>query len=401
MKLTEPTIPLPDATGHFGQYGGVFVPETLIYALQQLEKEYRRAKADPKFQQELEDYLHEYVGRPSGLYFARRLTEHWGGAKVYLKREDLNHTGAHKINSAIGQALLTIRMGKKRVIAETGAGQHGVATATAAALFGLKCDVFMGAEDVRRQNLNVFRMKLMGANVVEVHSGGKTLKDATNEAMRDWMGSVQDTHYIIGSVVGPHPFPMIVRDFQAVIGREAREQCMAKEGRLPDYVIACVGGGSNAAGIFAPFADDAQVKLVGVEAGGRGTALGQHAASLTAGQPGVLHGSLSYVLQTDDGQTAEVHSVSAGLDYPGVGPEHAYWKDTGRVEYVSITDAEALDAFQKVAQLEGILPALESSHAFAYAAKLAPTLSKDQIIILNLSGRGDKDCQEVARLIGK
>ncbi|HSU68273.1 MAG TPA: tryptophan synthase subunit beta [Tepidisphaeraceae bacterium] len=395
-----PTTPVvPDATGHFGQYGGVFVPETLIFALQQLETEYRRAQADPKFHQEFDWYLREYVGRPSRLYFARRLTEKLGGAKIYLKREDLNHTGAHKINNTIGQALLTVRMGKKRVIAETGAGQHGVATATAAALFGLKCDVYMGAEDIRRQNLNVFRMKLMGANVIEVTSGSKTLKDATNEAMRDWMGSVTHTHYIIGSVVGPHPFPMIVRDFQSMIGREAREQSIGLEGRLPDYVVACVGGGSNAAGIFAPFANDASVKLVGVEAGGRGGALGQHAASLSSGRPGVLHGSLSYVLQDEDGQTADVHSVSAGLDYPGVGPEHAWWKDSGRVEYVSITDAEALDAFQLLAKLEGILPALESAHAIAQIAKLAPTLSKDKVIVVNLSGRGDKDCQEVARLI--
>jgi tryptophan synthase beta chain len=391
---------LPDASGHFGQYGGVFVPETLIFALDQLEAEYRRAQADPAFAKEFDTYLREFVGRPSRLYFARRLTEKLGGAKVYLKREDLNHTGAHKINNTIGQGLLTLRMGKKRVIAETGAGQHGVATATAAALFGLKCDVYMGAEDIRRQSLNVFRMRLMGANVIEVNSGSKTLKDATNEAMRDWMGSVGHTHYIIGSVVGPHPFPMIVRDFQAMIGREAREQCLEIEGRLPDYVIACVGGGSNAAGMFAGFTEDKPVKLIGVEAGGRGTDLGQHAASLGSGKPGVLHGSLSYVLQDDDGQTADVHSISAGLDYPGVGPEHAYWKDTGRVEYASITDSEALEAFQLLARLEGILPALESAHAIAQTAKLAPKLGKDKVIVVNLSGRGDKDCQEVARLIG-
>src|SRR5581483_2743545 len=345
---------LPDASGHFGTYGGVFVPETLIHALTQLEAEYSRAQSDPQFQKDFDYYLREFVGRPSRLYFAKRLTERLGGAKIYLKREDLNHTGAHKINNTIGQALLTLRMGKKRVIAETGAGQHGVATATAAALFGLKCDVYMGSEDIRRQNLNVFRMRLMGARVVEVNSGSKTLKDATNEAMRAWMGSVEHTHYIIGSVVGPHPFPMIVRDFQSMIGRETRQQCMEKEGRLPDIVLACVGGGSNAAGIFAPFAEDKSVKLVGVEAGGRGSALGQHAASLTAGKPGVLHGSLSYVLQDDDGQTADVHSCSAGLDYPGVGPEHAFWKDSGRVEYVSITDAESLEAFQLLARLEGI-----------------------------------------------
>jgi tryptophan synthase beta chain len=390
---------LPDAAGHFGPYGGVYVPETLIFALQQLEKEYRRAQADPQFRKDFEYYLREFVGRPTRLFYAARMTEKLGGAKIYFKREDLNHTGAHKINNTIGQALLTVRMGKKRVIAETGAGQHGVATATAAALFGLKCDVYMGAEDIRRQSLNVFRMKLMGANVIEVTSGSKTLKDATNEAMRDWMGSVEHTHYIIGSVVGPHPFPMMVRDFQSVIGTEARSQCLELEGRLPDYVVACVGGGSNAAGIFAPFAADKDVRLVGVEAGGRGGALGQHAASLTQGRPGVLHGSLSYVLQDDDGQTADVHSVSAGLDYPGVGPEHAYWKDSGRVEYVSITDEEAMDAFQVCAKLEGILPALETSHALAQTIKLAPRLSKDQLLIVNLSGRGDKDCQEIARLV--
>jgi tryptophan synthase beta chain len=392
---------VPDSTGHFGPYGGVFVPETLVFALKQLEDEYTRAKSDTEFQKQFDYWMREYVGRPSRLYFARRLTDHLGGARIYLKREDLNHTGAHKINNTIGQALLAVRMGKKRVIAETGAGQHGVATATAAALFGLKCDVYMGAEDVRRQNLNVFRMQLMGAQVVEVHSGAKTLKDATNEAMRDWMGSVEHTHYIIGSVVGPHPFPMIVRDFQSVIGTETKAQCLQALGRLPDYIVACVGGGSNAGGIFYPFVEDKAVKLIGVEAGGLGSALGQHAASLCAGRPGVLHGSLSYVLQDDDGQTADVHSCSAGLDYPGVGPEHSFWKDSGRVEYTSITDKEALDAFELIAQLEGILPALESAHAIAQVAKLAPNLSKDQIIIINLSGRGDKDCQEVARLMGR
>jgi tryptophan synthase beta chain len=391
---------LPDAAGHFGPYGGVFVPETLILALQQLESEYRRAIADETFRRDFDYYLKEFVGRPSRLYFAKRLTEKLGGAKIFLKREDLNHTGAHKINNTIGQALLTLRMGKKRLIAETGAGQHGVATATAAALFGLECDVYMGSEDIRRQNLNVFRMKLMGANVVEVTSGSKTLKDATNQAMRDWMGSVENTHYIIGSVVGPHPFPMIVREFQSMIGKETRAQCMAIEGKLPDLVVACVGGGSNAAGIFAPFIADTSVKLIGVEAGGRGSALGQHAAALSAGKPGVLHGSLSYVLQDNDGQTADVHSVSAGLDYPGVGPEHAYWKDSGRVEYVTITDAEALDAFELLAKLEGILPALETAHAIAHVARIAPKIGRDQVVVINLSGRGDKDCQEVARLIG-
>jgi tryptophan synthase beta chain len=396
----NPSAALPDAGGHFGPYGGVYVPETLVFALRQLEEEYRKAQADPQFRRDFDFYLREYVGRPSRFYFAKRLTEHLGGAKVYLKREDLNHTGAHKINNCIGQALLTLRMGKQRVIAETGAGQHGVATATVSALFGLKCDVYMGAEDVRRQELNVFRMKLMGANVIPVQSGQKTLKDALNEALRDWMGSVEHTHYIIGTVAGPHPFPMMVRDFQACIGREARQQCLEAEGRLPDCVVACVGGGSNAAGVFAPFAGDAAVKLIGVEAGGRGSALGQHAASLSQGQPGVLHGSLSYVLQDEDGQTADVHSISAGLDYPGVGPEHAWWKDSGRVEYVSITDAEALDGFQLLAKLEGIIPALESAHAIAHAAKLAPRMSKDEVLLVNLSGRGDKDCQEVARLIG-
>ena len=394
-----PETLVPDAAGHFGQYGGVYVPETLVTALQELEAEYRKAQADPKFQQDLQYHLREFVGRPSRFYFARHLTEKLGGAKIYLKREDLNHTGAHKINNTVGQALLTMRMGKKRVIAETGAGQHGVATATVAALFGLQCDVYMGAEDVRRQNLNVFRMKLMGANVIEVQSGSKTLKDALNEALRDWMGSVQGTHYIIGSVAGPHPFPMIVRDFQACIGQESREQCLELEGKLPDVVIACVGGGSNAAGIFHPFVCDKGVRLVGVEAGGRSSMLGQHAATLSFGKPGVLHGSMSYVLQDDDGQTADVHSCSAGLDYPGVGPEHAYWKDTGRVEYVGIDDNEALEGFKLLARCEGILPALETAHAIAQAAKIAPTLGKDKIVLINLSGRGDKDCQEVARLL--
>jgi len=395
---------LPDSGGHFGRYGGVFVPETLYGALEQLSAEYDRACADGEFGRQLDYYLREFVGRPTGLYLAERLTEHLGGARIFLKREDLNHTGAHKINNTIGQGLLTLRMGKKRVIAETGAGQHGVATATAAALFGLQCDVYMGQEDIRRQELNVFRMKLLGARVVCVTSGSMTLKDATNEAMRDWMGSVSHTHYIIGSVVGPHPFPRIVRDFQSIIGRETRRQCVERLGRVPDIVVACVGGGSNAAGIFAPMIDDAargEVQLIGVEAGGRGTSLGQHAASLTAGSPGILHGSLSYVLQDQDGQTANVHSVSAGLDYPGVGPEHAYWKDAGLVNYVTITDAEALDAFGLLARLEGILPALESAHAIAHVCRIAPKLSSEKAIVVNLSGRGDKDCQEVARLIGK
>src|SRR4029453_8692324 len=399
MSTATPSV--PDALGHFGPYGGTFVPETLVAALEQLRAEDDKAKNDPSFKEEFEYNPPEDAGRPSRLYFAKRLTEKWGGAKVYLKREDLNHTGAHKINNCIGQALLTRRMGKKRIIAETGAGQHGVATATVGALFDLKTEVYMGAEDVRRQSLNVFRMKLMGAEVREGHSGLKTLKDALNEALRDWMGSVESTHYIIGSVAGPHPFPMMVRDFQACIGRETKQQCMEIEGRLPDAIIACVGGGSNAAGIFYPFINDTSVKLIGVEAGGRGSALGQHAATLSHGKPGVLHGSLSYVLQDEDGQTANVHSVSAGLDYPGVGPEHSYWKDTGRVEYHSITDDEALKAFQQLAKLEGILPALESAHAFAQAANIAPKMKRDEILLINLSGRGDKDCQEGARLTTK
>jgi len=390
----------PDAAGHFGIYGGSFVSETLTHAIAQLRDAYARYKDDPAFLAEFHYELKHFVGRPSPVYHAARTSREIGGAQIYLKREDLNHTGAHKINNTIGQALLTRRMGKRRIIAETGAGQHGVASATAAAAFGLSCDVYMGTEDIRRQNLNVFRMKLLGARVIEVTSGSKTLKDATNEAMRDWMGSVEHTHYIIGSVVGPHPFPAMVRDFQAVIGTELKAQALQAWGKLPDVVLACVGGGSNAAGIFAPLVNDTQVRLIGIEAGGRGSDLGQHAASLTAGKPGVLHGSLSYVLQDDDGQTAQVHSCSAGLDYPGVGPEHAYWKDTGRVQYVSITDEEALDAFKLLARSEGILPALETAHAIAHAGKIAPTMRKDEIIVINLSGRGDKDCQEVARLLG-
>jgi len=391
----------PNAKGRYGPYGGSYVPETLMIAVRQLADEYERAKKDPEFKRQLNYYLKQFVGRPTPLYFAERLTQMAGGAKIYLKREDLAHTGAHKINNTIGQALLTVRMGKKRVIAETGAGQHGVGTATAASVFGLSCDVYMGSEDIRRQNLNVFRMKLMGTRVIPVDSGSKTLKDALNEALRDWMGSVETTHYIIGSVAGPHPFPMIVRDFQSIIGIEARQQCLDAFDRLPDAIVACVGGGSNAAGMFYPFIDDTAVKLYGVEAGGRGTVLGEHAATLAYGAPGVLHGAMSYVLQNEDGQTADVHSVSAGLDYPGVGPEHAYWKDAGRVTYAAITDKEALDAFQVVAQREGIIPALESSHAVAYALKLARTMNKDQILVINLSGRGDKDCMEVARLVGK
>jgi len=392
---------VPDGHGRFGPFGGQYVPETLMGAIHQLEAEYAKAKQDPAFWAELDGYLKDYAGRPSPLYFARRLTERLGGAKIYLKREDLNHTGAHKINNTLGQALLTKRMGKRRVIAETGAGQHGVATATAAAVFGLECVVYMGSEDVRRQKLNVFRMELLGTHVVAVESGQKTLKDAINEAFRDWMGSVEYTHYIIGSVMGAHPFPMIVRDFQSVIGKETREQMLAREGRLPDYIVACVGGGSNAAGIFAPFIGDASVRLVGVEAGGRGIGVGEHAATLAYGRPGVIHGMYTYVLQDEDGQTAPVHSVSAGLDYPGVGPEHAYWKETGRAQYVAVTDREALDAFQLLSETEGIIPALESAHAVAHVVKLAPTLPKDQTIVINVSGRGDKDCVEVARLLGR
>ncbi len=400
-SLDKATTNVPDLHGCFGPYGRRFVPETLMYALDQLSEEYARAKADPKFQAELDHLLKTFVGRANPLYFAERLTEHCGGAQLYLKREDLHHTGAHQINNTMGQALLAIRMGKKRIIAETGAGQHGVATAVACARFGLDCVVYMGAEDVRRQKQNVFNMRTMGAEVRPVESGPKTLRAAVHEAMRDWMGSVNDTHYIIGSVIGPHPFPMIVRDFQSVIGKEARAQCLETIGRLPDEVIACVGGGSNAAGMFYPFVSDESVKLVGVEAGGRNSNAGQHASPLTYGQPGVLHGTFSYVLQDNDGQTMDVHSVSAGLDYPGVGPEHSYWKDTGRVEYTAATDDEALTAFGKFARLEGILPALESSHALAHVMKVAGSKPKDHIIVVCLSGRGDKDVAEVARLTGK
>lgn len=391
---------VPDAQGHFGCYGGVYVPETLHQALEQLTAEYERACRDAGFQQDLAQRQRDYVGRPTPLYFAQRLTQQVGGARIYLKREDLAHSGAHKINNALGQALLAVRMGKRRVIAETGAGQHGVATATAAAVLGLECDVYMGTEDMRRQRPNVLRMQLLGARAMPVESGNKTLKDALNQAMRDWMETSEHTHYIIGTVAGPHPFPRIVRDFQAVIGRECRRQCLEQIGRLPDYVVACVGGGSNAAGIFFPFINDCQVKLVGVEAGGRGTRIGDHAASISMGKPGVLHGSLSYVLQNEDGQTADVHSISAGLDYPGVGPEHAYWHDLHRAQYLAITDSQALDAFGQLTRVEGIIPALESSHAIAYALQLAAKLAKDQVVVVNLSGRGDKDLDEVVRLIG-
>jgi tryptophan synthase beta chain len=391
---------VPDDRGRFGRFGGRYVPETLVPALEELLAAYAAARADPSFQAELDVLLREFVGRSTPMTEAPRLTAHAGGARIVLKREDLAHTGAHKINNTMGQALLAKRMGKKRIIAETGAGQHGVATATACAHFGLPCEIYMGSEDVRRQSLNVFRMRLMGATVNEVNTGSRTLKDATNEAMRDWMGSVGETHYILGSVVGPHPFPMIVRDFQSVIGRECRAQCLERYGRLPDAVVACVGGGSNAAGIFWPFADDAAVRLVGVEAGGRGPGAGNHAAPLAHGTPGVLHGSLSYVLQDPFGQTADVHSCSAGLDYPGVGPEHSYWKDAGRVEYVAATDAEALAAFDLLAQKEGIIPALETSHAVHAAVELARTMPKDAIVVINVSGRGDKDVNEVIRLRG-
>lgn len=392
---------LPDERGRFGKFGGRYVPETLMPALDQLEQEYLKAKEDKAFQEELNYYLREYVGRPSPLYLAERLSRELGGVKIYLKREDLNHTGAHKINNTLGQVLLARRMGKSRIIAETGAGQHGVATATAAAMFGLKCEVYMGEEDMRRQSLNVFRMRLLGARVIPVKTGSRTLKDATNEALRDWMASVRHTHYIIGSVVGPHPYPVMVRDFQAIIGRETKAQILEKEGRLPDYLIACVGGGSNSIGLFYPFLQDNGVKMIGVEAGGLGLGVGEHAATLSYGKVGVLHGSISYVLQDEDGQTLPVHSISAGLDYPGVGPEHSYLKETGRAEYVSITDKEALEAFQVCAHSEGIIPALEAAHALAYTAKLAPSLSKDSIIVVCLSGSGDKDTFEVAAKLGE
>jgi tryptophan synthase beta chain len=391
----------PDALGRYGPFGGRFVPETLMDALNRLAEEYQRARVDPAFHAKLDDYLKHYVGRPSPLFHAQRLTEHAGGALVYLKREDLNHTGAHKINNALGQVLLAQRMNKKRVIAETGAGMHGVATATACALVGLECTVYMGEEDIRRQKLNVFNMKTLGAKVVPVSSGSRTLRDATNEALRDWMGSSRHTHYTIGSVVGPHPFPVIVRDFQSVIGRETKQQCLERIGRLPDAVVACVGGGSNAAGMFYPFIDDESVELIGAEAGGRGPQPGDHAASLSKGRPGILHGSFSYVLQDSDGQTENVHSISAGLDYPGVGPEHSFWKEIGRVRYESITDAEALDAYHTTARLEGILPALESSHAVAQALQEAPRLGPGKTLVICLSGRGDKDAYEVARLRGE
>ncbi len=392
------TSNVPDRAGRFGEFGGRYVPETLTRALDELAAEYAKARQDPQFQAELADLWQNYVGRPSPLYHARRLSAECGGAQIYLKREDLNHTGAHKINNTLGQALLTIRMGKRRVIAETGAGQHGVATATACARFGLDCVVYMGEEDIRRQQPNVFSMRLLGAEVRSVTSGSRTLRDAINEAMRDWMSSVETTHYILGSVVGPHPFPVIVRDFQSVLGRETIEQSRRQLGRLPQVVVACVGGGSNAAGMFYPFVEETGVELVGVEAGGRSSNPGEHASPLSYGKPGVLHGSFSYVMQDEDGQTCDVHSVSAGLDYPGVGPEHSYWKDTQRVRYTSCRDQDALAAFHTLARTEGILPALESSHAVAHAMKIASERSPDEVVVVCLSGRGDKDAAEIARL---
>ncbi len=386
----------PDNRGHFGEYGGRYVAETLMPALLELEQAYAEASRDPEFHREFEYYLKHYVGRPSPLYFAQRLSEELGGARIYLKREDLNHTGAHKVNNTVGQILLARRMGKKKVIAETGAGQHGVATATVAALFGMECEVFMGKEDIRRQSLNVFRMKLLGAKVTEVTSGTATLKDAMNDALRHWVTHVRDTFYVIGTVAGPHPYPMLVRDFQSVIGEEAKQQLQEAEGRLPDVAVACIGGGSNAMGLFYPFVTDSSVRLLGVEAAGLGVASGKHAASISAGSPGVLHGNKTYLLQDEDGQIQHAHSISAGLDYPGVGPEHAHLKDIERAEYVSITDAEALEAFRRLTLVEGIIPALESAHAIAQVIKLAPTLSSDKLLLVCLSGRGDKDIHTVA-----
>lgn len=391
---------LPDERGHFGVYGGMFVAETLMAPLAELRRAYEDCRTDPAFQRELEFDLKYFVGRPSPLYFARRWSEKVGGARIYLKREDLNHTGAHKINNTVGQVLLAKRMGKTRIIAETGAGQHGVAAATVAARFGLECVVYMGTEDIKRQAINVYRMKLLGAEVVPVSSGSRTLKDALNEAMRDWVTNVDDTFYIIGTVAGPHPYPVMVRDFQAVIGLETREQIMQAENRLPDALVACVGGGSNAMGLFYPFIEDESVQLIGVEAAGDGIDTGRHAAPLCAGQPGVLHGNRTYLMETPEGQIIETHSVSAGLDYPGVGPEHAWLKDQGRAQYVSITDDEALTAFHDLTRTEGIMPALETSHALAYVKKLAPEMGQDKIIVVNLSGRGDKDVHTVAEREG-
>src|SRR5881628_2699176 len=392
--------PLPNARGRFGAFGGRYVPETLIPALDELAREYEKARRDPRFKAELDSYLREYVGRPTPLYYAGRLSKKLGGAKIYLKREDLCHTGAHKINNTIGQGLLTRRMGKQRIIAETGAGQHGVAVATVAALFGLQCEVYMGTEDMQRQALNVFRMRLLGATVTGVNAGSRTLKDAISEAMRDWTTNVRTTHYILGSVLGAHPYPMMIRDFQSVIGREARRQILAAEGRLPDSLVACVGGGSNSLGLFHPFLNDRKVKMVVVEAGGLGIESGKHAARFAGGRPGVLHGTMTYLLQDDDGQINLTHSVSAGLDYAAVGPEHSFYHDAGRIRYTSATDEEALSAFDLLSREEGIVPALESAHAIAEVVKLAPTMKPRQVVIVNLSGRGDKDVQHVARLKG-
>ncbi|MCF8149799.1 MAG: tryptophan synthase subunit beta [Sulfuritalea sp.] len=400
MQMQDLPYNLPDAGGHFGPYGGVFVAETLMPALAELREAYSSARADPEFKAEFAYELKHYVGRPSPIYHAKRWSDLLGGAQIYLKREDLNHTGAHKINNCIGQALLARRMGKPRVIAETGAGQHGVATATVAARYGMECVVYMGSEDVKRQAANVYRMKLLGATVVPVESGSKTLKDALNEAMRDWVTHIGNTFYIIGTVAGPHPYPMMVRDFQTVIGEECKLQMPELAARQPDAVIACVGGGSNAMGIFYPYIPFAEVKLIGVEAAGHGLNSGKHSASLTAGRSGVLHGNRTYLLQDENGQVTETHSISAGLDYPGVGPEHAWLKDSGRAEYVTITDDEALQAFHDLCRLEGIIPALESSHALAYAARLAPTLARDKLLLVNLSGRGDKDMHTVAEASG-
>lgn len=401
MKLTEEMLKaLPDARGHFGAYGGRFVSETLFDSLLTLEREYKRLKDDPEFQAEFDRDLAHYVGRPSPLYFAERLTRETGGAQIWLKREDLNHTGAHKVNNTIGQALLARFLGKKRVIAETGAGQHGVATATVCARLGLECHIFMGEEDIRRQSPNVYRMKLLGAEVHSVTSGTRTLKDAMNDAMRDWVANVDETFYIIGTVAGPHPYPLLVRDFQSVIGRETREQCLDRTGKLPDALVACVGGGSNAIGMFYPFLTDESVELYGVEAGGLGIDTGQHAAPLCAGRPGVLHGNRTYLMEDENGQIAGTHSVSAGLDYPGVGPEHSWLKDIGRAHYVSVTDDEALDGFRKLTRVEGIMPALETAHAVAYAIKLAASMDKDKVVVINISGRGDKDMQTIAEIDG-
>lgn len=390
----------PDQKGHFGLFGGRFVPETLMPAVLELEQAYDEAMKDPDFLQQIDYYFHQYIGRETPLYFAENLTKHLNGPKIYLKREDLNHTGAHKINNALAQALLTLRMGKQKVVAETGAGQHGVATATACALLGLECVIFMGAEDIRRQKLNVFRMELLGAEVKSVEQGSGTLKDAVNEALRYWVTHVQDTHYILGSVVGPHPFPKIVRDFQSVIGNETKQQSLEQIGKLPNAVIACIGGGSNSMGMFYPFINDQDVKLYGVEAGGSGIQSGKHAATLTDGKIGVLHGTMTYLLQDQHGQIEEAHSISAGLDYPGVGPEHSYLKESGRVIYTSITDDEALEAFKLLSRTEGIIPALESSHAIAYAKKLAKEMSEDETMVICLSGRGDKDVETVKSLLG-